>query len=161
MDGLFSQMPTMNWEANDLETSWKSFQQHAEFVFSVPLKAKTEVEKCSYSMIWVGEKGRNIYSTWSDFSVDDKKELSKYYGRFENYVKPRSNEVYNRYKYRTRSQNEPESFDQFVTELKLLVKDCRYHPEEVNKVVRDRIVIGVHVRSNKIREKRTLYVSGV
>ena len=151
MEGLFSQMPTMNWEANDLETSWKSFQQHAEFVFSGPLKAKTEVEKCSYLMIWVGEKGRNIYSTWSDFSADDKKELSKYYGRFENYVKPRSNEVYNRYKFQTRSQNDPESFDQFVTELKLLVKDCRYHPEEVNKVVRDRIVIGV--RSNKIREK--------
>ena len=102
-------------------------------------------------MIWVGEKGRNIYSTWSDFSADDKKELSKYYGRFENYVKPCSNEVYNRYKFQTRSQNDPESFDQFVTELKLLVKDCRYHPEEVNKVVRDRIVIGV--RSNKIREK--------
>ena len=92
---------------------------HAEFVFSGPLKAKTEVEKCSYLMIWVGEKGRNIYSTWPDFSADDKKELSKYYGRFENYVKPRSNEVYNRYKFQTRSQNDPESFDQFVTELKI------------------------------------------
>ena len=52
-------------------------------------------------------KCRNIYSTWSDIFADDKKELSKYYSRFENYVKPRSNEVYNRYTFQTRSENEP------------------------------------------------------
>ena len=41
------------------------------------------------------------------------------------------------------------SFQQFVTELKLLVKDCGYtQPEEM---VRDRIVIGC--KSQKVRER--------
>ena len=72
-----------------------------------------------------------------------------YYDEFELYVKPRTNVIYNRYKFQSRSQSESESFDQFVTDLKLLVKDCTY--DKPDEMVRDRIVIGI--RNTKIREK--------
>lgn len=63
MDSLMGSSPTMNWESNDLEGSWKSFNQHVEFVFTGPLKSKTEAEKSAFLMIWVGDKGRNIFAT--------------------------------------------------------------------------------------------------
>jgi len=54
-------------------------------------------------------------------------------------------------------QDESESFQQFVTALKLLVKDCGYsQPEEM---VRDRIVFGC--RSTKLREKHIGEGSGL
>jgi hypothetical protein len=126
MEGLIGAAPSMNWDVNDLESSWKAFKQHSEFVFSGPVKTRTEEQKCAFLMIWVGDKGRNIYSTWDDFSDDDKKVLDIYYKRYSDYVKPSSNEIYNRYRFQTHSQSDTEPFDQFVTELKMLVKDCNY-----------------------------------
>ena len=46
-------------------------------------------------------------------------------------------------------QNQNETFEQFVTELQLLVKDCGY--DKNDEMVRDRIVTAA--RNSKIREK--------
>ena len=52
-------------------------------------------------------------------------------------------------KFHKKVQQESEPFEQFLTELKLLVKDCRYKDQD--EMVRDRVVIGC--RSQKVREK--------
>ena len=99
-------------------------------------------------MLWVGDKGREIYSTW-ELGAEEAKKLNTYYTKHEAYVKPRSNRVFARYKFHHNVQQEGESFEQFLTDLKLLVKDCGYgDPDEM---VRDRVVIGYH--STKTREK--------
>ena len=38
MDMLSGAVPRMDWEAQDLECTWKTFKQHADFMFSGPLK---------------------------------------------------------------------------------------------------------------------------
>ena len=148
MENITGATPTIDWESKDLEGAWKRFQTHINFMFSGPLKKKTEEEKCSYLMLWVGEKGRNIYSTWN-LSEEDSKKLESYTNGFQNYVKPRTNTVYNRFVFQTRSQKPDETFDQFCTELKLLVKDCTY--DKNDEMVRDRIVAGVS--NAKLRDK--------
>ena len=62
---------------------------------------------------------------------------------------PKSNRVFARYKFHQKVQQEGESFEQFLTDLKLLVKDCGYgDPDEM---IPDRVVIGYH--ATKTREK--------
>lgn len=39
---------------------------------------------------------------------------------------PKKNHIFSRYKFHKKGQADGESFDNFVTELKLLVKDCGY-----------------------------------
>ncbi|CAG2235185.1 unnamed protein product [Mytilus edulis] len=46
-----------DWEATDLVTAWKSFQQHTEFWFAGPLAKTAEAQKCNYLMLWIGNKG--------------------------------------------------------------------------------------------------------
>ena len=53
----------MDWSSGDLPGAWRSFKQHCKFMFGGPLKGKEEDEQCNYLMIWVGEKGRDIYNT--------------------------------------------------------------------------------------------------
>ena len=138
----------MDWTSADLPAAWRSFKQHCAFVFGGPLKAKSEEQMCNYLMIWVGEKGRDIYNTWT-LTDEERKLLATYYSKFEDYVKPKSNNVFARYKFHKRIQQEKESFEQFLTDLRLLVKDCGYAaPDEM---VRDRVVIGC--QSQKTREK--------
>ena len=117
-------------------------------MFDGPLKKKDEEQKCAFLMLWVGEKGRSLFQTWK-LSADQKKKLDNYYNGFEAYVKPTSNTIYNRYKFQSKVQNPDETFEQFVTELQLLVKDCEY--DKSDEMVRDRIVTGV--RNSKIRAK--------
>jgi hypothetical protein len=139
----------MNWNSGNLPEAWKKFKQHAELMFSGPLKEKGEQEKISYLLIWVGETGRDIFNTFPEMSAENAKLLASYWEKFHDHVTPRSNEVYERYKFHNRVQTPADTFDTFVTDLKLLVKDCGYdNPEQM---VRDRLVFGVS--SHKIREK--------
>nr|XP_058961348.1 uncharacterized protein LOC131788279 [Pocillopora verrucosa] len=69
--------PKMDWTSKDLPTAWKAFRQHCEFTFGEPLKRKSEEEKCNYLMIWVGNKGRNIYNTW-ELTADEVKKLETF-----------------------------------------------------------------------------------
>lgn len=142
--------PKMAWESQDLPSAFKSFKAHCEFMFGGPLKGKSEEQQCNYLMLWVGEKGRNIYSTWN-LQGDDKKTLKVYFDRFEQYCKPKSNVIYARYKFKCRTQDEEETFEQFYTDLKVLFNDCGYNPDIEDEMLRDHIVFGV--KSKKVREK--------
>ena len=74
-----------------------------------------------------------------------------YYEGFENYCKPRSNKIYARYKLKSRTQAEGEKFEHFVTDLRLLLKDCGYDEAVHNEMTQDHIVFGV--QSPTIRGK--------
>ena len=93
-------------------------------------------------MLWVGYKRREIYSTW-ELGADEAKKLDRYYtAKYEAYVKPKSNTVFARYKFHQKVQQEGESFEQFLTDLKLLVKGGGY--DDPDEMVRNRVVIGYH-----------------
>ncbi|CAC5380903.1 unnamed protein product [Mytilus coruscus] len=78
-----------------------------------------------------------------------RKNWKKYYENFEAYVKPKSNQVFSSYKCQCRLQKTTETCEEFVTDLKVLVKDCQY--ANPDRMVRDRIVFGT--KSSKVREK--------
>ncbi|XP_068728069.1 uncharacterized protein [Montipora capricornis] len=118
-------------------------------MFRGPLSSKKEKEKCSHLLIWCGEKGRDIVNKWSGISEEDKKKLKAYFERFKAHVEPRTNPVFCRYKFHNRVQSEVETVEQFVTDLKLLARDCAF--KEPDEMMRDRIVFGTN--SHKIREK--------
>ncbi|XP_062593874.1 uncharacterized protein LOC134255374 [Saccostrea cucullata] len=52
--------PSLNWNAGDLPKAWQTFKTHVEFMFNGPLKKKNEEEKCSFLMIWVGDKALKV-----------------------------------------------------------------------------------------------------
>ena len=82
-----SSNPKYNRDSADLVGEWKAFRQHVEFVFKGPLRSKNEEERFCYSMLWVGEKGRRIFSTWN-ITDAQQKVLKEYYDRFQAYVQP-------------------------------------------------------------------------
>ena len=125
-NSLAGSTPKMDWSSGvDLPSAWKAFKQHCEFTLAVLSSKKDEEVKCNYLMLWVGDKGREIYSTW-ELGEDEAKKRNTYYTKYEAYVKPKSNRVFARYKFHKKVQQEGESFERFLTDLNLLVKDCGY-----------------------------------
>jgi hypothetical protein len=138
----------MNWDTSDLPNAWRKFKEHVQFVFGGPLKAKDEATQCNYLMIWVGEKGRDLYCTW-ELSEDEKKLLASYYTKFEEYCKPRSSQLLTRYMLNKRKQGPAESVVDFVKDLKILVRDTG--KDKQDEEVRDAMVFGTN--SEKVRGK--------
>lgn len=136
----------MDWTSRDFLTVWKAFRQHCEFMFGGPLNQKSEEEKRNYLMIWIGEKGRDIYNTW-ELTAQQVKKLNTCYTKYEVYVKPKSKKVFARQKFHQKVQQEGEVFEQFLTDLKLPVKDCAN--ADSDEMVRDRGVIGCHATKTK------------
>ena len=134
----------MNWNAGDLAKEWKRFKQHCQFTFDGPLSDKNEKAKVNYLMTYIGDKGREIYETFTwapaaNGQPAEKDTLEGVYTKFGNYVAPKKNEIRATVNFHNRKQGEHEKFDNFVTDLKILVKDCNYMDE--NRMVRDSIVL--------------------
>lgn len=70
MEGIPVPPPVMDWVFTNLPEAWRKFQQHAQLIFGGPLNIKEEEEQCSNLLLWVGEKGRDIFYSW-DISADD------------------------------------------------------------------------------------------
>ena len=140
--------PHMNWNSRSLHEEWKRFQEHVELMFQGPLDNANEAKKAAYLLIWVDEQGREICRSWN-LTNEERKNYELLITKFTNHVTPRKNPLFARYLFLERRQKTDETFENFVTETRNLVKDCEYDkPEEM---VRDIIVCGI--LSSSIREK--------
>ena len=92
------------------------------------------------NIIWVGETGRDIFTSWNLSGADSKK-ISITCQKFSEHLSPKKNKPFCTYIFRERKQQPGESSETFVTDLRNLVKDCEYN--NPNEMVRDRIVSGV------------------
>jgi hypothetical protein len=79
--------------------------------------------KVSFLLICVGERGRDIFNTWTDLTDENRNLLKTYYDKFQAYVTTKQNTVFARYKFPQKIQETTDTFDQFVTDLKLLVRE--------------------------------------
>ena len=82
--------PSMNWSSSDLPTAFKEFKQYCELIFTGPLAAKTNAQKLTYILLWVGQEGLKMYNTW-DLSVEDKKKPNVIWEKFEKQLEPKTN----------------------------------------------------------------------
>ena len=138
--------PKLNWENKNLSEEWRKFEEHIELMFIGPLKRASAQEQAAYIRLWIGEKGRDIFRSWN-LSAEDSKNPEVILQAFREYCAPKKNTVFARFVFQERRQKDGETFENFVTDLRNMVKECEYL--EPDNMVRDKIVSGI--RSKEIR----------
>ena len=136
-------------ESTNLPEQWKKFHSHVE-LFKGPLHEKDEEIKVTYLLLWVGDKGREISNTWADMTADDRKKLGPHYKQFKDYVQPKLNPIFARFKFNNCVQG-AQPVEQFITQLRVLAEDCKYGVGVKDEMIRDRNVFGAS--SQKVREQ--------
>ena len=132
-------IPTINWHSPDAPQVSKKFRARCKLYFSGPLKEKSEEEQISYLLIWSGDNGIELVSTWA-LSATEKKKLDTCWTGFENYLSPKSNFRISRYKLTTLKQEPGETVDSFVKKIRILVEECWFtNPDEH---VYDALILG-------------------
>ena len=144
MDGS-KNVPKMNWQAPGLDREFARFKDHCNYAFGGPLSGKTEVQKVNYLMTFIGDRGRELFLTFTlapaaGNNPPENETLAGVYAKYEAHVKPRHEIIWATVRFNKRKQLPSERFDDFVTELKILVRGCDYGTME-NRMVRDAIVL--------------------
>lgn len=118
-----------------------------DLIFKGPLEEKSEEINVTYLLLWVGDKGREIYNTWTGMTNDEKKKLEPHYKRYLAHVQPKLNPIFAQ----VNNENQGASrVEQFVTRLRVLAEDCNYGNSK-DEMIRERIVF--RTSSQKVREK--------
>ena len=133
----------MDVSAPDLPQALRKFKATCKLYFSAPLKEKSEREKISYLLIWTGDEGIELVSTWSMTETEQAK-LDTYWTKFEEYVAPKSNFRLARYKFRLLKQQKGESVDCFIKKVRVLVKECKYANDDEH--IADALIFGSNDR---------------
>ena len=122
MATAFSDIPVFDWE-KPTQAGWKKFENHARLMFDGPLAGKATKVKCSYLLLWLGDKGREVFSTWQ-LEADDLNDLEVYIAKFQEHITPKFNTVFARFQFFDRNQMDGEKSTYYITALKLLAQQC-------------------------------------
>lgn len=122
--------------------NWRKFKQQFQIYMKASGSEKKESDvKVAIFLNAVGEEGIELFNTF-DLSEGDQNDYDKVVNAFERHIAPKRNVVVERFIFNKRVQELNESFDNFYTDLKKLVKSCEFG-DQADSVVRDRIVLGI------------------
>ena len=140
----------MDWTSpGDLHKRFKLFKQKCELIFAAPLDEVEEAKKARLLLLWVGDKGLEIYNTSTWTNEGDDLKIAPIMAALEAYTKPQSNQILARYQLRCLKQGD-RPLEEFVTEARLLIEDGGYDPAVKENTLRDTLVFGV--ASDKVRK---------
>jgi len=143
----FKPPTALNLDGNSKE-NWKRWKQKFElYMKAVGADSKDDDVKVAILLHCIGDDALDVYNTMKfnsdpDMDATERLKLKSVLEKFEEYCNPRKNTLFERYLFNGRCQKEGETVDQFVTDLKKMVKNCEYNePDE--SMVRDRLVFGI------------------
>ena len=135
--------PQMDWDAHDPITAFARFKQKCQPMFSCVLKGTDDEEKVSYILLWSGEKGLDIYNSWTLTKQEDKKKPAIIFERLENQLEPKTSHRIHRYTLQGIRQEQREPEEDFISRLKNLAAKCQFRDNaEVEDRVLDQLIWG-------------------
>jgi hypothetical protein len=147
--------PDLDIQSKTASTEWQFLKASlVEYLISTGQDESNNKVKLSLLRNMMGADSARILAT-IPMTEADKVSFNPTMAAIEKFVNPRLNEVFERYVFTDRVQQEGESFEHFLTDCRYLVKSCNYNeansqqtPED--KSLRDRIVHGI--RDKNMRE---------
>ena len=117
--------------------AWKD--RWTDYVVVSKLDQETAAYQCSTLRYTFTEETRKIYNTLV-LTEEEKNDCKAIIEKLESFAKGTVNETMERHTFNNRNQEEGETFDDFLTELKVLQKNCNFCENCSEGLLRDRIV---------------------
>lgn len=139
---------------DDIENCWPRWQRFKlsfrNFVLAAGLEKLSEARKAAILINCIGQHAQELYFNVLKTDDNDKDKLEDVLTIFDDYFKPKQNEVINSYNLNKRNQEDGESFDTYYAAIRKLAENCNFG-EQKNRMIRDKIVIGV--RDQRVQQK--------
>ena len=139
----------------NLAENWRSFKQQFEiYQIASGLDKKDGKVQAMALLHVVGIEALEVYNTFQWDTEGDNVKVDKIMEKFERYCNPRKNLTFERHSFFSRNQQEGETIDAYVTELRNKAHRCEFSDLK-DGLIRDRIVCGImndSVRARLLRE---------
>ena len=126
----------MNLVMKLYKQKWKTYEIVAQ------LNRQTEEYRIALFLYSIGTQAVKTYNGF-DLSQEDKRNLDAIIAAFDRYAIRETNETFERYLFNKREQQEGESIDQYVAELRILAQSCNFYNCLHDSLTRDRTVLGI------------------
>ncbi|XP_074639495.1 uncharacterized protein LOC141897771 [Acropora palmata] len=97
----------------------------------------------------------NLASNWKHWKkvCEGQKEdsINDVLTKFDEYCEPRTQVIYERYRFNNRKKEAGESISAYMTELRVIAKNCAHDEITPDEILRDRLVLGVW--DDEVRER--------
>lgn len=125
-----------------LAENWKRFKRLVEIYLTAnECDTKPEAVKIALFKNLLGDSALDVFCSLN-LTPNQLNNYAECVNAMEAFCKPRKNTVFERHNFYKRNQQEGESFDSFLMEIRRLVKTCDFGDKE-NEMLRDKIVMGV------------------
>jgi hypothetical protein len=135
-------------EQLSLSERWIRWKETMQLYLGLKMSKASEKEQCAAFRYVIGLDGRDIYNTMK-FTEAQTDKIDVVFEKFDEYCEPRRNTIMERYKFNRQVQRDNKTGNQYVTELKLLAKNCSFGSLE-DKLIRGRVVY--RIKSERVRE---------
>ncbi len=140
----------VNWTGN-VDCEWRTFKQRFTlYLQALGLDTKPDARKIALLLTVVGPQAVEVFNTFVYADGEDKDKYDTVVQKFDEHCSPKKNETFERYVFRARIQQPGESFDTFLTDLKLKAKTCSFGVLQ-DSLIRDQVVFGIS--DKKVRER--------
>jgi hypothetical protein len=138
---------TISFSGNVAE-NWKRWkQQFRNYLTATEKDSKPDKLQVCTLLHCMGEDALDIFNT---FKLNEDAKLNDVIEKFDAYCNPRTCQVFERYKFWSRDQQEGETVDAYVTELKKMSVNCAFDNLK-DSLIRDKLVFGIN--DEKVRER--------
>ena len=139
----FNPPQSLNFNQENLAQVWRRWK--SEFTFCMTATesdGKDNKIKASILLTCIGDKGREVYSTFT-LAEADKLKLDKIIEKFDEYCEPVKNITFIRHTFFSCKQVEGQRFDEYLTELKKKAQDCEFGALK-DDLIKDILMCGVN-----------------
>nr|XP_037283835.1 uncharacterized protein LOC119176582 [Rhipicephalus microplus] len=137
--------------STDAWLAWKTWKsEFTLFSTATQLRKQPKEVQAATLLVTVGEEGRKAYNTFKFKDDADKNNVETLLEKFEEFYKPVTNLTFNEFRFGSRNQRPGECFNDWLTNLRLLAKNCEFGDLE-DRSLRSRIILGL--RDKRLQEK--------
>ncbi len=140
----------VTWTGN-IDCEWRTFKQRFTLdLQAVGLDEASDARKIALLLTVAGPQSIEVFNTLVFERAEDKGTYDVVIEKFDSHCSPKKNETFERYVFRTRLQQQGETFDSFLMDLKLKARTCNFRLLQ-DSMIRDQIVFGIN--DKKVRER--------
>ncbi|CAB4036167.1 Hypothetical predicted protein [Paramuricea clavata] len=140
---------------DNLATTWESWKKSwTRYEIATGVQKQEGIVRVSTLLSVIGEDGVKAYDTFTWGEDENQNDVDIVLKKFDEYCSPRTQIIYERYRFNNRNQAPGENIATYLTELRTIARNCAHDSITPDEILRDRLVLGIrddHVRERLLR----------
>jgi hypothetical protein len=130
-----------NLEVGCAADNWKMFKQKWNNYAVITKLARQDREyQGALQCHTLGDDALRVFNGFKFTTPDEERTTAEIIAKFDEFAVGEVNETYERFVFNKRDQKSDETFDSFLSSIRLLIKTCNYGEASIDSILRDRIV---------------------